>query len=115
MLAKYDQNGWDEEKYSGIGDVSYFDPSDFKVSITVPADYKVVTTGAETDRAIQPGGKLLYRMDAPLARDFEVELSRLYSEASRVINGTNIEPAFFPSTAKVDKLRSNLPAKLSNF
>jgi hypothetical protein len=100
VLSKYDQNGWDEEKYSGIGDVSYFDPSDFKVSITVPAEYKVVTTGAEKNRAPSPGGKLVYRIDAPMARDFEVELSRLYSNASRLVNGTNIRAFFLPQHSK---------------
>ena len=100
MLSKYDQNGWDEEKYSGIGDVSYFDPSDFQVSITVPAEYKVVTTGAERSRAAAPGGKLLYRIEAPMARDFEVELSRLYSEAGQVSHGTNIRAFFLPQHSK---------------
>ncbi|MGH9857223.1 MAG: hypothetical protein ACRD4B_05205, partial [Acidobacteriota bacterium] len=100
MLSKYDQNGWDEEKYSGVGDVSYFDPSDFKVSITVPAEYKVVTTGSESNREVLPGSKLRYRINAPMARDFEVELSRLYSEASRIINRTRLRAFFLPQHSK---------------
>ncbi len=102
ILSKYDKDGWDEEKYSGIGDVSYFDPADFQVSITAPADYKVVTTGSEISRSPAGKSKFLYKIDAPMARDFEVELSRFYSEATRLTKGQLFGLSFCRNTVKAD-------------
>jgi hypothetical protein len=99
MLSKYDAAGWDEEKYSGIGDVSYFDPADFKVTITAPAQYRVVTTGAEIERT-PAKDKVQYKIDAPMARDFEVELSPIYKEASRMVDQTNIRAFYLPQHSK---------------
>ena len=100
ILAKYDKEGWDEEKYAGIGDVSYFDPADFKVAITVPADYRVVTTGVEISRSPASNGNLTHTIDSPMARDFEVELSRTFSEATRLKNKTTIRAFFLPQHGK---------------
>ena len=96
VLSKYDENGWDEEKYSGIGDVSYFDPADFHVNITAPEAYRVVTTGAEVNRSQSSKGKVQYKIESPMARDFEVELSRLFQESSRVLNGRTIRAFYLP-------------------
>jgi len=94
ILSKYDADGWDEEKYSGIGDVSFFDPADFQVSITAPADYRVVTTGAERRRSALQDGKILHVVEAPMVRDFEVELGRSFAESMRLKNGTTIRSLY---------------------
>jgi len=95
-LVKYEDSGWDEEKYAGIGDVSYFDPSDFQVSIIAPSDYRVVTTGAIVKRVPQKDGKMAYQVESALTRDFEVELSARYDEATRIQNQTVIRSYFLP-------------------
>jgi hypothetical protein len=100
MLSKYDADGWDEEKYSGIGDVSYFDPADFHVSITVPAEYRVVTTGTEQSTSPVKGGSLMHVIEAPMVRDFEVELSRTFDESTRLINGTTLRSIYLSQHAK---------------
>ncbi|MCI0412702.1 M1 family metallopeptidase [bacterium] len=100
ILAKYDKEGWDEEKYAGIGDVSYFDPADFKVAITVPAEYRVVTTGVEINRTPASNGNLTHTIDSPMSRDFEVELSRAFSEATQLKNKTTIRSFFLQQHSK---------------
>ena len=99
VLSKYDKDGWDEEKYSGIGDVSYFDPADFTVSITAPSESKVVTTGSEISRSTVKD-KTQYKIHAPMARDFEVELSSLYVDVHRLVNGKRIRAFFLPQHRK---------------
>jgi hypothetical protein len=96
ILSKYDPDGWDEEKYAGIGDVSFFDPADFSVSITVPTGYRVVTTGQEQSQSVKSDGSMLHVIDAPMCRDFEVELSKLFNESTRTKNGTTIRTFFLP-------------------
>jgi len=99
MLSKYDVDGWDEEKYSGIGDVSYFDPADFRVTITTPADYKIATTGTQLSESPLKDGRLQHVIDAPLVRDFEVELSRTFEQVTRLINGTTLRAFYLPQHA----------------
>ncbi len=99
ILSKYDADGWDEEKYSGIGDVSYFDPADFHVTVTVPADYKTVTTGTQITESPLKDGRMQRVIDAPLVRDFEIELSRTFEQVTRLINGTTLQAFYLPQHA----------------
>lgn len=77
-LSKYDQEGWDEEAYSGIGDVSYFDPADFRVSIIAPAGYSIATTGSTIKTLPGKSGQIEHQAESTMTRDFAIELSRKY-------------------------------------
>jgi hypothetical protein len=79
-LSKYDQEGWDEEAYSGIGDVSYFDPADFRVNITVPSEYSVATTGSQIKSLPGKKGQIEHQIESAMTRDFAIELSPKYEE-----------------------------------
>jgi hypothetical protein len=95
-LSKYDQIGWDEEEYSGIGDVSYFDPADFQVKITAPGDQVVVTTGSLVQSLPVEGGRILHEFDAKETRDFAVELSPKYREKDSISGRTTIRTFYIP-------------------
>lgn len=106
-LSKYDADGWDEEKYSGIGDVSYFDPSDFIVNIVAPSQYDVVTTGAVLKRVPDRNGKTRHDIDSVLSRDFEIELSARYQEKTRIGNTTTIRSYYLPEHSESGELASD--------
>ncbi|HJZ12305.1 MAG TPA: M1 family metallopeptidase, partial [Acidobacteriota bacterium] len=102
-LAKYEESGWDEQEYSGIGDVSYFDPSDFQVRITAPANYKVVTTGSIVKRIPSKQGKIVLYSQSKMTRDFEVELSARFEELTRIQNRVIVRSFFLPEHAESGK------------
>jgi len=106
-LSKYDAEGWDEEKYSGLGDVSYFDPSDFIVNIVAPSQYDVVTTGSVQKRIPDKDGKTMHNIEAVLSRDFEVELSARYEEKTRIANSTTIRSYYLPEHSESGVLASD--------
>jgi hypothetical protein len=93
-LSKYDRDGWDEEAYSGIGDVSYFDPASFKVTLIAPANYQVVTTGTTLKKIPLKNNRLEHQMEAPMSRDFVVELSDKYEQRSAISGLTAIRSFF---------------------
>jgi len=99
-LAKYDQDAWDEEKYSGIGDVSYFDPADFSVTITAPASHQVVTTGSVLKQTTLPDGRIQRTIESKVTRDFAVELSAKYVTKAKTIDGTEIRSHYLTSHAQ---------------
>jgi len=110
-LSKYDQDGWDVEKYSGMGDVSYFDPSDFSVSIIAPSEYDVVTTGTALKRVPGKDGKTRHFVESVLSRDFEVELSARYEEKARIANTTTIRSYYLPEHAESGELASDVAVR----
>lgn len=89
-LSKFDKDGWDEESYAGIGDVSYFDPASFNVRLTAPAAYQVVTTGTTIKKIPQTQGKLEHQIESKMTRDFVVELSKQFEQKSAIRGQTTI-------------------------
>ena len=89
-LSKFDKEGWDEEAYAGIGDVSYFDPASFNVRISAPAAYQVVTTGTAIKKIPGKEGKLVHHIEAKLTRDFVVELSDQFEQKNAIRGQTSI-------------------------
>lgn len=94
VLAKYDADAWDEQQYSGIGDVSYFDPANFRVNITAPQKYNVVTTGSVIQRVPQKDGNIQYHIESKWTRDFAVELSAKYDDKTSIRGATIIHSYF---------------------
>jgi hypothetical protein len=93
-LSKFDKDGWDEEAYAGIGDVSYFDPATFHVRLTAPAAYQVVTTGTTIKKIPQSQGKIEHQIESQMTRDFVVELSKQF-EQKTAIRGQTMLRSFF--------------------
>ncbi len=115
ILSKYDSDGWDEEKYSGLGDVTYFDPADFKVRISVPAAFRVVTTGSETGRVPSRDGTTTHQFESLMTRDFEVELGKNYSESTRLENGTVLRAFYLPQHSRSGAITLDSAVKAFQF
>src|SRR5262245_15257948 len=89
-LSKFDKDGWDEEAYAGIGDVSFFDPATFNVRLSAPAAYQVVTTGTTIKKVPQTQGRLEHQIESQMTRDFVVELSKEFEQKSAIRGQTSI-------------------------
>lgn len=94
VLSKFDADGWDEERYSGLGDVSYFDVADFHVTVTVPASYRLVTTGIPVLESREGDAVKKLEIEALLSRDFEMELSSKFQSVEEVVDGTRVRSHF---------------------
>lgn len=89
-LSKFDADGWDEEAYSGIGDVSYYDPADFRVNLTLPVGYQAATTGTATGKTPAKKGLQSETIEAVQSRDFVIEISRQFEQSNAFRHGTVI-------------------------
>ena len=93
-LSKYDNEGWDEEAYSGIGDVSYYDPADFQVTLTAPTGYQSATSGSATQKNPAKDGIQSQVIEAHQSRDFVIELSKLF-EQKNAIRGSTVIRSYY--------------------
>lgn len=87
-LSKYDNEGWDEEAYAGIGDVSYYDPADFQVTLSAPTGYQSATSGTATRKSPAKDGIQSQTIEAQQSRDFVIELSKLFEQKNAIRGST---------------------------
>lgn len=96
ILAVYDDEGWNLDPVSMIGDSVYSDSAFYTVRVTVPEDLTLIASGREIDRQVQPGGqkRLLY-VTGPV-RDYFMILSPAFKRLSRTVDGTSIRAYYVP-------------------
>ena len=89
ILCAYADGGFTECVYYSFGDPFVSDVADYKVSVTAPNTYTIVTSGSmvksSTDKGIITN---VYSLSN--ARDFAVVLSDKYESVSSVVDGTEI-------------------------
>lgn len=49
ILSAFDESGWDTESGEKMGDFSYFDVADYLVTIHIPKEYSIATSGTEVE------------------------------------------------------------------
>ncbi|MBP5416650.1 MAG: M1 family metallopeptidase [Clostridiales bacterium] len=69
ILAVYTEDGWSHEKFYNMGECFFSEIADYNVMLTVPSEYKILSTGTET-KADNQGDKTTYTISAPCVRDF---------------------------------------------
>ncbi|MBO4928746.1 MAG: M1 family metallopeptidase [Clostridiales bacterium] len=69
ILAVYTENGWSHEEFYNMGECFFSDISDYDVTLSVPEDYTILSTGVEKNEEVKDG-KRVYSIDAPCVRDF---------------------------------------------
>lgn len=110
-LSKFDSDGWDQDKYAGIGDVSFFDPADFNVHIVTPASFQLVTTGSVLKQIPQKDSRVSYDIEASMSRDFAIELSPRYALKTRLVDGVVIKSYFLKDHQTSGNLASEAAVK----
>lgn len=78
--ASYDDSGWDQGSPGTIGDFSYFDPAFYRVTIDLPENYQIATTG---EFLFRKDGKRVY--GAAAAREFAILASANLTHQSRQV------------------------------
>ena len=95
MISVYDDEGWNLEIPSELGDVTYGDSSFFLVRVTAPDDLTLVATGVEIDRQSQGNKQRVTYAGGP-ARDFYIAASDDFAVVSQQIGETRVN-SYAPS------------------
>ena len=89
ILAVYDEEGWNLDPASPVGDSVYSDMALYAVDITTTPDQVLAATGVQvSDR--QEGDLVQYRYVSGPARDFFIISSPDFKLKSRVVDGTQV-------------------------
>ncbi len=95
MLAVYDEDGWNLDSPSSMGDSIFSDMATYSVSITLPENMQVAATGVELARDLQAGNQTLYYESGP-ARDFFIAASPNFGKVSQEVDGTWVNVFYLP-------------------
>jgi len=100
ILAVYDDEGWNLDPVSGIGDSVYSDSSFYTVSIRLPHKNTLAATGTEISRNQSPQGWDEVRYVSGPVRDFVMVLGPKFKSLSGNGQGTKIQSYYRPGHKK---------------
>jgi hypothetical protein len=86
ILAVYDQEGWNLDPVTAVGDAVYSDMAFYSVQVTLPVDHVLAATGIELDRVVS-GQDAMIRLVSGPARDFFLITSPHFVSSSEQVNG----------------------------
>ncbi len=102
ILAAYDDRGWDLDRNGGVGDVSYFDVANYRVTVTAPASVRVASTGVELASRVE-GERRTTELGAAGVREFTVEASEHFQTAESVVNGVTVRSWFLEGDSEAGR------------
>lgn len=95
ILAVYDEDGWNLDPVSAIGDSVYSDMAYYAVTVHLDADLILASTGEEVDRAVD-GELAEARLISGPVRDFFLIMSPDYMVSSRAVDGVTVNSYYLP-------------------
>ena len=94
VLCAYDQNGFYECAYYGVGDPFYSECSDYKIRFICDQKYTIASSGKVTYSATENGQKTtILKIDN--ARSFAMVLSSKFQMISRDVNGVKLQYFYY--------------------
>ncbi len=90
ILAVYDQQGWNLDPYYAIGDPFYSEVASYDISIEVPSDYIIATTGNIVKQQSSKKNKTRYKMSAEKVRNFAMILSKKFDVKTANVDGITV-------------------------
>ena len=95
QLAVYDDEGWNLDPVSAIGDSVYSDTANYSVNVSLDSVIKLAATGVEVDRE-KLNGQTRYRYISGPVRDFFLVMSPDFIVSSQMVNGTKVNSYYLP-------------------
>lgn len=95
LLAVYDEEGWNLDEVSNMGDSVYSDMALFTVDISIPAEAVIAASGVEAGQR-EAGDVTHYRFVSGPAREFVLAFSPDYEVSSQVIDGVTVNSYYLP-------------------
>lgn len=85
VLSVYDQGEWNQAPYFLEGECFYAPCGDYEVSLTLPSDFTVVSTGSEST-----DGAGHWTLRAERVRDFAILASNCYESVTETVEGVEV-------------------------
>jgi aminopeptidase N len=95
ILAVYDDQGWNLDEVSALGDSVYSDIAFYSVDINAPSDLVIAATGVQTGRTVSGETARLHFESGP-ARDFFIIASPDFQVVYREVDGTQVNAYYLP-------------------
>lgn len=95
VVAVFDDSGWNLDPYYSIGDPFYSDNSNYLVTVTLPEDYTVATTGGVTKVQRDGHGLKKWTLSADNVRDFAWVASKEFKTGTARVGHTTIKSYHF--------------------
>ncbi|OQY91642.1 MAG: hypothetical protein B6D39_06255 [Anaerolineae bacterium UTCFX2] len=95
ILAVYDEDGWNLDAPSKIGDSVYSDTAFYSVEISYPDDLVLAATGVRTEQQEAPGLSIA-RFESGMARDFFIAASPEFETISKKVDRTIVNSYYLP-------------------
>lgn len=103
VLAVYENGGWTADEYFLWGECFYSVVSDYDVTISVPADYTVISSGL-SNKSETSGGRSIWRITASDIRDFALTAGAGFDVISDYADGITVNSYYTDG----DKLRGEI-------
>lgn len=100
IAAVYDSKGWNLEPYYEIGDPFYSEVGNYDVTLRLPEEFELATTGNILDRNKVQGENVGYKeqiwnVEAEAVRDFAWVISKNFKMKSDSVENTDINVYYF--------------------
>lgn len=95
QLAVYDDEGWNLDSVSAIGDSVYSDTAFYSVDVSLDDGITLAATGVEVDRKAQNSQTVYQYISGPV-RDFFMVMSPDFMAASKMVDGTMVNSYYLP-------------------
>lgn len=89
VLSVYENGGWSTEKYFSYGECFYSVVSDYRITLSVPLNYRVISSGLSSMNTVS-GGRALWTVNAPRVRDFAMIAGEDFEVVSDAIDGVTV-------------------------
>ncbi len=94
IASVFDHRGWNLEPYYAIGDPFYSDAANYRVSLALPAQYTLATTGNITKKE-NKDGNVVWTMDVKAVRDFAMITSDRFKMLEDKVDGVKVFSYYF--------------------
>ena len=105
ILAVYTEEGWSHEAYYNVGECFFSELSDYDVTLSVPENYTVLSTGVTVSENVDSGRKVC-ELDGQCVRDFVFCASPNFKLIEGEYDGVHINVVYdeaHPATSKMDE------------
>ena len=103
IIPVFDDEGWNIDPSSAIGDSVYTDMAYFDVEVTADDDLKIISTGIEVSSKKITGGKKQHNFVSGPSRDFVLVLSPDFQSVNNKVQGTEISVYYFRDNKNIAK------------
>ena len=110
ILAVYDEQGWNLDPVSGIGDSVYADMAFYSVEVSLPSHWVLAATGVETSRSTENAFTSYQLISGPV-REFFMIASADFQVESQSAAGTMINSFYLPGSQTGGQIANQVAAE----